>query len=59
MEENMKDKLKGLFGGNDETEETKWIPINDLNKYIWCNGQLSNIHAVRFYIEAYLAGTPF
>ena len=47
------------FSEPDETEETKWIPINELNQYTWCNGQLSNIHAVRIYIEAELAGTPF
>lgn len=47
------------FSEPDETEETKWIPINELNQYTWCNGQLSNIHAVRFHIESELAGTPF
>ena len=35
----------------DEVEEIKWININDLDKYEWMNGQISNIKRVIEYFS--------
>ena len=34
------------FSENEETEEIKWIPLSDLNKYKWTNNQITLINSM-------------